>query len=113
MALQRSTIKLAIGTTVQSHTARLEAELAAVRQIGAAMATIRKVKRDFPSLFEGFKAELQAAIDQEPPAEEPEPTAPPASELDVEAQEEYGVEKLIAWFRARGNEPATIQQMAK
>ncbi len=94
--------------TVQSRAATLEAELAALRQLESAIATVRTLKRKFPKLVEEFSKQLHAAIDDEP--SELEPQIAPANESETEY--EYGVEKLVTWFRSRNNEPASVSQMA-
>lgn len=81
----------------------------ALRQLDSVLSAIRSVKRKFPKLVEEFSQQLHAAIDDAPPEQEPE--AAPIRESEV-GEQEYGVEKMIAWFQSRNNEPATIPEMA-
>ena len=109
MGKTRTAIRSPAETSVQSHTVQLEAELSAVRQLAGIMAAIRKMKSQTPQLFDKFKAELHAAVEEEP--REPEP-AVIATAKGMDADPEWGIEKLVAFFRGRNNEPATIKEMA-
>jgi hypothetical protein len=97
-------------STITARAAELEAELSAVRQLSSIMDTLRRIKARFPRLVEEIRSELLAALDEKPTEHGRELWISPEAET---GGSEYGVEKLIAFFRERCNEPATIQQMAK
>jgi hypothetical protein len=99
--------------TVQSRTAALEAQLAGLRKLETVLAAIRDLKRKHPRLVEEFGQQLHAAIDEEPSEEVLANEEVSVREEAEPGEEEYGVEKLMAWFRSRNNAPATIQEMAK
>lgn len=110
MAMPKPPSKPSVEATAQSLATKLEAELSAVRQMTAAMATIRKVKLLAPDLFERFKPEFHAVIDEEPSEQKVETDAPDESDPE---RNDYGIGRLMAWFRNRNNEAATLKQMAK
>ena len=97
--------------TINSRIATLEAELAAIRQLTTVITLLRNINRQRPDLFKQYKEELHAVIDEQPSK------LPVKDEtiLDDESsdEEEYGIEKLVAFFQERNNEPATIKEMAK
>ena len=95
--------------TVQSKAAKLEAELAALRQLEGLISSIRSLKRRFPELFDEFGKQLQSAIEDEPTEQELEAATPD----DAPTESVTGIEKLEALFRANNNEPMTVKQMAK
>lgn len=103
--------RLATAPTVQERAASLESELAALRQIDAVIAMVRTLKRKHPNLVDEFTAQLHAVIDDDPPPQESESGI--LQTVADAGEQEYGVTKLIAWFRSRNNEPATLRQMAE
>src|SRR5260221_12426233 len=85
--------------TVKSHAAKLEAELSALRQIESAIVLIRKVKSQFPSLFEKLKQSLHTVIEEE--ARKPDAFTISTIEEDESEEDESGLGMLIAYFRNR------------
>ena len=82
----------------------------ALRKLEGVITTIRGMKRLHPKLVEEFSRQLHAAIDDDPP----ESANQTETVLDAEpGDESHGIERLIAWFRQRANEAATVQEMAK
>lgn len=99
--------------TIEAMAKAREAEVFALRQISVAIASLNRIKAQFPALFDGLKHELHSAIDAPPTAEHLEAQTAIPDEDPVPEDKQYGVEKLIAFFKARNNAPATIKQMAK
>lgn len=115
----------------------LESELATTKQLDAVILQILNARRYCPRVFDEFKPEILAAINDDLgliiARLQPETTAQKAATAKTIAEsarltEEYrkaehgkaddqneatGVEKLIEFFRARGNVPTTIDDMAK
>ncbi len=97
--------------TIEGRAAELEAELGVAKAMLGMKVTIRGIKQRYPELFEGYKHELIAAI-EEVPTEKKAWVVVPNAAVDT-SEEKYGVEKLAAFFRSRDNQPATVQEMAK
>ncbi len=94
----------------------LESELSTTRKLDSVIYTIIHARATCPQVFNEFKQEILDAINGDltqlvdkvnakMAATQPPATSPP--------EDTPGVEKLIAFFRARSNAPASIDEMAK
>jgi hypothetical protein len=93
----------------------LRSELDTVRELDGVLAAIIRARMNCPKVFEEFKADILMVINDDlnsflakppPPAQAPGPV--PAEPVEAET----GAEKLVAFFRARNNAPASIEEMA-
>jgi len=83
--------------------------LLAARQLEAVINSIRNLKRKYPAMVAESASQIHAAVDDDPPELPVEAGVPKNLVLDEGAS---SVEKMVAWFKDRGNQQSTIAEIA-
>jgi hypothetical protein len=100
-----------VSARAKSRAAALKAELETIRSLDGVIEAIIIARLKTPDVFSEFKKEILAAINDDVSSyhlTEKSASTPPTATGD----EETGVERLVAFFQARKNEPASVEQMA-
>jgi len=102
-----------LSSRAKSRAAAIRAELDTLRKLDEVIESIIIARLKCPEVFNEFKKEILAAINDDISAYKlPEQSAPPEPAPASVGDEETGAEKLDAFFRARDNAPASVEEMS-